>query len=148
MTVKKYKKKLTKKLPLSLKEREHKAKVKNATLTMYKYKPMTALTLEQKSEVIRLMANYMRPKDIRQHVQDEFGLELKQAAIAAFAKTHKEEVRLKRAEIMAELDDIPLVHKKVRILKLSTYIRSLEKIKDKDNLSAAAAMLKNVRDEV
>ena len=103
------------------------------------------LTFEQKAELIAQFANYGRPKDILKYVKEKFGIPLKRESLYSFAKVHKEQIRLKRATDMADLDDIPLKHRKVRVVKLSRYIQRLELSND---LLGAASLIRHIRDEV
>jgi len=89
--------------------------------------PTKKIIGEVKSFVIEELARFSKPREIVQTLKKRYGILVLEGSIYAAKKRNREEIARARKQYMADLDSIPLRHRKVRILRLAQYLEAAEK---------------------
>lgn len=133
------------KKPKSPAEKYDEDELDKAKRSFKKAKRISALSLDAQAEIVTMLANFNSTRAISDLYRKKYGVVLGTNDVKQFGKIHRDDVLAERAKIMADLDDIPLRYKKVRVVKLSTYAQKFENL---EQFANAAALIKQIRDEV
>jgi hypothetical protein len=115
------------------------------------------LTQEQKEFIVQRYAMYDRPKEIGVAFKDKYGIEISRQQIDTYnprgvkaangniAKSLMAAFEAQRAAFVGTIDNIPIAQRSYRLTKLQSMF---EAAFDKGNLSMAASLLAQAKEEV
>jgi hypothetical protein len=89
--------------------------------------PSKKIIGEAKSFVVQEIARFSKPAEIVQALKEQYGVEVRVGSVYAVKKRNRKEIAQARRQHVAELDSIPLRHRKERILRLVKYLEAAEK---------------------
>jgi len=96
-----------------------------------------------------MIAQYKKPKEIKELVEEQHGINVKTTTISKFKQDEKELIGKLRAQYLETVVEVPIAQKRVRLERAEgLYESACEIDNSKDRIDTRLKCLSNARDEV